>query len=267
MLKLFLTLFLYAIQISYLLAYYGQCTFLSSNSTLKIANTLNGQIRGECYTVPVSYSNNTKISTDVFSWLSIPYAVAPIGQNRFKRPIPVKNWTGIIDGTKLPNTCMQNSPPSSLASQMSEDCLYLNVFVRSDKLTNKMNSLSPVLIFIHGGDFTAGSSSESLYDPSTIVAMSGIIVVTINYRLDAFGFLRLEGSDATGNQAIHDQNLALAWVHDNAVTFGGDPNKVTINGESAGADSVGYHLLYPESWPYFRNAILQSGGPLYKGNF
>jgi len=95
--------------------------------------------------------------------------------------------------------------------------------------------------------------------------MNGIIVVTINYRLDALGFLYLENSNASGNQGFLDQAMALQWIYDNAFSFGGDNSKITLGGESAGAWSVGYHLFYPGSWPYFRNAIMESGGPFYKG--
>ena len=88
--------------------------------------------------------------------------------------------------------------------------------------------------------------------------MSGIVVVTIQYRLDVFGFIRLESTDATGNQGLLDQSLALKWVYENIRNFGGDPSKITIQGVSAGASSVSYQLLYPGSWPYFKNAIVQS---------
>ena len=175
----------------------------------------------------MSYSNGSKINYDVFSWLSIPYAMPPINQNRFKKPIPVNNWPGVINGTDMPKACKQNNDPTS-----EENCLYLNVFARSDTYLNRKINLRPILVFIHGGDFTGGSSSQ--YDQSTVVAMSGIVVITIQYRLDVFGFLRLEGTEATGNQGLLDQNLALKWIFDNAFVFGGDKTKITISGESAG---------------------------------
>ena len=121
-------------------------------------------------------------------------------------------------------------------------------------------------MFIHGGSFTSGSSTDDKFEASTLVSMSGIIVVTINYRVDAFGFLHLAGTDATGNQGFLDQNMALQWVYNNAHTFGGDKTRITISGESAGSWSVGYHLFFPGSWPLFRNAILESGAPTYKGH-
>ena len=123
---------------------------------------------------------------------------------------------------------------------------------------NKNKTLNPVLVWIHGGGFVIGGTEESSHEPSTIVAMSGAVVVAIQYRLDVFGFLSLDQTNATGNQGILDQSLALKWIYENIQSFGGDPSKITIQGESAGASSVFYHLIYPESWPYFRNAIVQS---------
>ncbi len=105
-----------------------------------------------------------------------------------------------------------------------------------------------------------GSGGDN--DPSVMVGVQDIIVVTINYRLGALGFLHMAGqADASGNQALLDQQMALKWISDNAATFGGDKSKITIDGESAGAWSVGYQLFMPNSWPYFRNAIMQSGSP------
>jgi len=104
-----------------------------------------------------------------------------------------------------------------------------------------------------------GSGSE--VDGSKLAALSNIIVVTINYRLGIYGFLSIKDTGAKGNQALLDQNLAMKWVYDNAASFGGDNTKITIGGESAGSWSVGYHLIFKKSWPYFKNAILQSGNP------
>ena len=107
-----------------------------------------------------------------------------------------------------------------------------------------------------------GSASFFYYEPSTVVAMSNIIVITINYRVGLFGFLQMSGTDAAGNQGFLDQVLALKWIQENAASFGGDASRVTISGQSAGSWSVGYHLLHTPSWPLFRNGILHSGSPL-----
>ena len=108
---------------------------------------------------------------------------------------------------------------------------------------------------MHGGSNLFGSASE--YNASAIVAMSDIIVVTINYRLGPFGFFTIYNTEAKGNQGFLDQSLAFKWVYENAPLFGGDPTKITIGGESAGAWDVGFHLLYKPSWPYFNKAIMQ----------
>ena len=244
--------------------YFELCKSIPSDSNLTLLTTLNGKIRGQCLTVPVSYSNGSKISNNVLRFLSIPYAQPPIGQNRFKSPIPASSWENVRNGTNWPNRCMQFD---SSANQLpkSEDCLYLNIFVPADSYLNRNQYLTPIFVFIHGGSFTGGSSTDDRFEASTLVSMKGIIVVTLNYRVDAFGFMAISGSDATGNQGFLDQSLALKWIYENAYTFGGDNSKITLSGESAGAWSVGYHLFYPKSWPYFRNAILQSGGPTYKG--
>ena len=247
--------------------YFNLCSSVANSSDVNVLTTLNGQVKGQCLVVPVSYSNGSKLSQDVFRWLSIPYAQPPINQNRFKRPVPANAWSDIHDGTSWPKRCMQTDSGGAGALPKSEDCLYLNVFVRSDSFYNRNASLTPILVYIHGGGFTVGSSTNDKFEASTLVAMSGVIVVTLNYRVDVLGFLHLAGTDATGNQGILDQNLALKWVYDNAHTFGGDKTRITLMGESAGSWSVGYHLFYPSSWPYFRNAILESGAPTYKGKF
>jgi carboxylesterase type B len=107
----------------------------------------------------------------------------------------------------------------------------------------------------------SGETAVDYYEGSTLAAYGDIIVVTIQYRLGAFGFLHLTDSLAKGNQGFLDQHLALKWVYENADKFAGDRSRITICGESAGAFSVGYHLMYEKSWPYFRNAIMESGGP------
>ena len=230
----------------------------------KLVETLNGRLQGECNVIPVSYSNNSIDNKNVLSFKSIPFADKPINQNRFKDPTPITSWNDTKNATKWPLACMQSFLDLEM---MSEDCLYLNVFVQMDSYKNRSKELKPILIFIHGGGLVTGSSSEAFYNPSIMVAASDIVVVTIQYRLNAYGFLYLADTEAKGNQGFKDQIMAMKWVYDNADKFGGDNKKMTISGESAGAWSVGYHLFSKESWPYFRNAIMQSGGPTGSGNF
>lgn len=214
---------------------FNKCTDIQfENSNFTLATTLNGKIQGQCETVDVIYSNLTKISAHIFSWKKVPFAEPPIDELRFVKPIPIKDWTDNKMCIESPNVCSQLNDEGILIG--SEDCLYLNVYVRSDIYLNRNSSLNPVLVFIHGGDFTSGSSTG--YDPSTIVALSGIIVITIQYRLNLFGFLRLERTSATGNQGLFDQNLALKWVHENVKFFGGDQTRITAAGSDSGANSV-----------------------------
>ncbi len=245
--------------------YFNECNSLPQNSNLTILNTLNGKIQGQCLIVPVSYSNGSTVNNEVFRFLSVPYAQPPLNEKRFKNPIPISSWDNILNGTVWPNRCMQSD--NSIPLMMSEDCLYLNIFVRSDSYLNRSQKLSPIMVWIHGGSLTSDSSANDLYEASTLVSHSGIIVVTLNYRLNIFGFMRIDETESTGNQGLLDQNLALKWIYENAKTFGGDNTKITLSGESAGARSVGFHLFFPKSWPYFRNAILQSGGSTSRCKF
>lgn len=218
-------------------------------------STLNGQIKGQCVNAPVSYADNYKGQGEVLLWQSVPYAQAPIGQNRFKAPVPAGQWDHIIDGTKPAKSCLQLDDPFG---NTSEDCLYLSIYVNKNSYLKRDTELKPIIVWIHGGGFAAGSAN--LYNGTTVVSMSDVIMVTINYRLNALGFLHVAGTDVTGNQGLLDTQLALKWVSENAKNFGGDNTKITISGESAGAWNVGFQLFMEPSWPHFRNAIMQSGG-------
>jgi len=136
--------------------YFDTCADVAVDSDINILSTSNGKVKGQCLNVPISYSNGSKITNKVFRWLSIPYADPPINQNRFKSPIPVTSWTNVLNGTEWPNRCMQFEDPPNLLLPMSEDCLYLNVFVRADTYLNRNQTLSPILVFIHGGSFIVG---------------------------------------------------------------------------------------------------------------
>uniref|UniRef100_A0A672G0R3 Carboxylic ester hydrolase n=1 Tax=Salarias fasciatus TaxID=181472 RepID=A0A672G0R3_SALFA len=151
---------------------------------------------------------------------------------------------------------------SKYDQKVSEDCLYLNIFVPLDvNFDPPVRTLLPVMVWIHGGDFIAGSASKPLYDGRFISNFTNTVVVSLEYRLGAFGFL-LSGKDphasALGNYGLQDQQAALLWVQQNIAAFGGDPSKVTIFGESAGAQSVSLHLMIQSSKPLFQQAVLQS---------
>ncbi|XP_029681706.1 cAMP-regulated D2 protein-like [Takifugu rubripes] len=195
----------------------------------------------------------------------IPYADPPVGAYRWKPPRPVTPWKEVYDASFPRAACMQacSGPVAAECSRtVSEDCLYLNVFVPLDVDFNApLQSLLPVMVWIHGGDFIAGSASKPLYDGRFISNFTHTVVVSMEYRLGAFGFL-VSGKDAhtsaVGNYGILDQQAALVWVQRNIAVFGGDPSKVTVFGESAGAQSVCLHLMIQSSKLLFKQAMLQS---------
>ncbi len=247
--------------------YFPLCLSFDSNAT--ILNTLNGQVKGRCSNITIKYATKPTEYKPIVSFLGIPYAQPPIGNLRFKNPLPANSWNDTLDGNKLPNRCIQQ-PSISLLNQ-SEDCLFLNVFVPYKIYFNavvlKNDSFkAPVYVYIHGGYLLVGSSLQEYHEPSTFVAMTDVIVVNINYRLGVFGFFYMNGTDAYGNQGIFDQSLALKWVYDNANSFGGDKTKITIGGQSAGAFSVAFHLVFNQSWSYFSSAIIESGNLLDHNN-
>ena len=192
---------------------------------------------------------------DMTTYFAIPYAAPPVGELRWKAPQPAANWTAPLEKTKSSAACLQPSMAIGRASSDSEDCLYLDVHRPSGE------GKFPVMVWIHGGAFTSGSAG-GYADPSALVT-KGVIVVAINYRLGALGFLAhpaLRDQDgSSGNYGIMDQQAALRWVQANIASFGGDPKNVTIFGESAGGFSVLSHLAAPGSAGLFQKAIIQSG--------
>lgn len=213
-----------------------------------LAETSHGVLQG--------VSLNNKV--DVFR--GIPYAAAPIGDLRWRLPQPLDAWEGIREAEDFGPECMQPRSPEAGGPRMSEDCLYLNVW----KPVGSKGPY-PVMVWIHGGAFQFGSGSSDYYD-GTKFAESGIVLVTINYRLNLAGFfahpaLSEENEHGiSGNQGIHDQLAALKWVRENISAFNGDPDNVTIFGESAGSMSVCYLVATPLSKGLFHKAIGQSGG-------
>jgi para-nitrobenzyl esterase len=185
-------------------------------------------------------------------WLGVPYGSA----SRFRPASTAARWSGVRNSTEFGAACMQ--PPLPGVSQLSEDCLFLNVFAPLQTPA----ALLPVIVFVHGGGFQVGASNN--YNGSVLAGASDtpVIVVTINYRLNIFGFFYLDDTDVTGiNIGMQDQRLALQWVQQNIANFGGDPSRVTIMGESAGSVSAFLHLVDKQSWPLFSSIIGESAGP------
>ena len=204
--------------------------------------------------------DKTSAGNTFYKFLGVPYAEPPIKTLRFRDPMAKKSWSGTLNATELGDECVQyaTSPQQAVILSGSEDCLFLNVF--TPNLPNKDHSgslhLMPVMFWIHGGGFTSGNG---VMNPEFLLD-SGVLVVSVNYRLGPFGFFALEDNpDLAGNLGLKDQQEALMWVHNNIKYFGGDPNKVTLFGESAGAVSVHAHVLSPRIKNIFHGAILQSG--------
>ncbi|MFC4906631.1 carboxylesterase/lipase family protein [Actinomadura gamaensis] len=189
-------------------------------------------------------------------FLGIPYAAPPVGALRWRPPAPAPHWRGVRQATAFAPHCAQAETPFGSAST-SEDCLYLNVYAPARPRPGRL----PVMVWIHGGALVAGSSDG--FDP-TALAARGAIVVTINYRLGALGFLASSGladrpGGPSGNYGLMDQQAALRWVASDIGRFGGDARGVTVFGESAGGLSVLSHLVSPGSRGLVRRAIVQSG--------
>lgn len=198
-------------------------------------------------------------SADVVAFKGIPYAAPPVGDLRWKAPLPLAVQSP-LDATEFASHCPQENAPDDPAAD--EDCLYLNVFAPAGALREEKSK--PVMVWIHGGANANGASD--FYDPTVLVANGDVMVVTLNYRLGALGFLAhpdlQTDADDPVNLGLLDQQLALEWVHDNIAAFGGDPDNVTIFGESAGGLNVTAHLVSDGSEGLFHKAIIQSGGYL-----
>ncbi|MFN8259002.1 MAG: carboxylesterase family protein [Bacteroidales bacterium] len=214
-------------------------------------------------------------NSGILVFKGIPYAAPPVGNLRWKAPIPVSPWNGILECTKNPASAMQAKPTPFFCwsvefmapvEPLSEDCLYLNVWTPAKSAKENL----PVIVWIHGGAFTGGSGTVPLYD-GTEISKKGCVFVTINYRLGIFGFLAYpelsQESElkTSGNYGILDQIAALKWVKENIKSFGGNPDNVTIAGQSAGAFSVNALMASPLAKGLFHRAIAHSGGMFNRG--
>src|SRR3984885_9183748 len=209
-------------------------------------------------------------SGDVVVFRGIPYAAPPVGDLRWRAPQPAKAWEGVRECAKfgpaapqIVSPLLATFPGMSLGASTSEDCLYLNVWAPGHHSPEKL----PVMVWVHGGGYTFGAHSPPLYE-ATNLSRRGVIVVGMNYRLGALGFLAHPALSAesehgvSGNYGLLDQIEALRWVQKNIAAFGGDPERVTVFGESAGGNSVYSLLLTPLAKGLFQRAIPESGGTL-----
>ncbi|MEP7210260.1 MAG: carboxylesterase family protein [Alphaproteobacteria bacterium] len=205
---------------------------------------------------------------DLLVFKGIPFAAPPVGTLRWRAPQPVAHWTGVRSATAIGAACAQphvSDEPWARVGPQSEDCLFLNIWQPTKGASGNAGGKLPVMVFIHGGSFRAGSGGVPLYDGSAL-AKRGVVIVTINYRLGRLGFfahpaLSKESTDGLlGNFGLMDQIASLRWVQANITAFGGDPRNVTIFGESAGAVSVQALMASPPAKGFFARAISESGG-------
>ena len=232
------------------------CAFLPCVPSV-IVSTNYGSIEG----LVTSYPNSSGSFKSVSKFLGVPFAAPPIGELRFKAPQPPKEWKPKVYSAKTHGSiCLQMESFASFYNNYlklftespvyDEDCLYLDIY------TPNVNLSLPVMVYIHGGAYEFGTAVTS---PSDILALQGLVVVIMQYRLGPFGFLTTGNSAAPGNFGMLDQVEALKWIKDNIANFGGNPNKVTIFGQSAGGTSVSLHLMSPLSKDLFHQAIAESG--------
>lgn len=199
----------------------------------------------------------------VRSWKGVRYGHI---SKRFEKARPARKFNGVFDARTAPVNCISAFSCYDIPSDSAEDCLFLNI-VAPNKRAPRLRHPNgyPVVVWIHGGDFLLGAANE--YD-ATALALSGVVAVTINYRLGILGFLATDfeedAENNRGNYGVGDQRLALQWVRDNIAAFGGDPNSVTIMGESAGGSSIGYHIASPASEGLFHRAVMMSNANVYR---
>ena len=217
-----------------------------------VLDSVQGKVQGD-------FETTTRGNTQYAIFYGIPYAKPPVGKLRFKAPEPAEPWNGVYDNRiSMKSVCLQNA---YFFEHASEDCLYLNVATPALNNSDIDGNLSlPVMVWIHGGGWTSGSYDPLFYNPDFLMDQE-VVFVSVNYRLGALGFFALE-HQAFGNQGLRDQTLALQWVQQNIGIFGGDPNEVTIFGESAGAYSVFYQTLSPMAKGLFKRTIAESGSNL-----
>ncbi|XP_078677188.1 pyrethroid hydrolase Ces2e-like [Branchiostoma floridae x Branchiostoma belcheri] len=195
----------------------------------------------------------------VEEYLGIPYAAPPVGPLRFQPPRPALPWEGVRNASTFGNSCMQTR---TNYGPLSEDCLFLNIYVPVLNGSDQTQSMA-VMVYIHGGRFNFDTALS--FNGKWLASRGDVIVVTLNYRLNVFGFLSTGDRNSPGNFGLMDQRAAIVWVKDNIRNFGGDPDRITIFGESAGGMAVSMQLISPKTAGLFQRAICQSGVAMTPG--
>ena len=201
-------------------------------------------------------ANGVMTEQGVVAFLGLPFAEPPVGDLRFKPPVPVDAWDSPVDASEFGPACPQpvESGTGTLYGDQSEDCLTLNVWTPSADDRRR-----PVMVWVHGGGWIYEGTEDPLYSGAHLAARGDVVVVSMEYRLGVFGFSHLEGIPGSGNAGLLDQKLAFEWVRDHIEAFGGDPNNVTLFGESAGGMSATALMAMPGAKGLFHRAIAQSG--------
>ncbi|KAF2899651.1 hypothetical protein ILUMI_06511 [Ignelater luminosus] len=188
------------------------------------------------------------------SFTAIPYAKPPVGKLRFQISQPVEPWHGILDASRAHPVCPQENVGNNTISG-NENCLYLNIYTPQ---VSSFSKILPVMIYFHGGSFLSGDANRNTFDPS-ILLDKDIVLVIPNYRLGPLGFLSCGDELLPGNNGLKDQNLAIRWTIENIISFGGNPNSITLFGQSAGGASAHFHMLSPLSKELIHGVISESG--------
>ncbi|CAD7085435.1 unnamed protein product [Hermetia illucens] len=212
-----------------------------------IVTTSLGKIRGACL--------KSSTGKDFYAFRGMHYAKPPVNELRFKAPLPVEKWNGILDATKDGPMCPQ---PTTNLSDVSEDCLRINVYTHNLPSEGTSNVRKPVIVYLHPGGFYAVSGQSWNFAGPLYFMDRDIVLVTLNYRLGTLGFLSTGTAEAPGNAGLKDQVMALKWIQSHIANFGGDPNSITLLGYSAGALSITMHLISPMSRNLFHKAIVMS---------
>lgn len=237
------------------------------------------ELKGQPIVIKTPLGKVKGIQGEVFgkkvnAFLGIPFAEPPVGNLRFKRTVKVKPWRGILEATKFKPHCPQLlrleviEKRTPLTHMLAEDCLYLNIWTpnheedEENSSRTQSNAKKPVMLWFFGGGYAGGTNNLDEFDGRVLASLGDVIVVTANYRLGSFGFLDLGINDSPGNQGLYDNKRALLWVRSNIEAFGGDPEQITLFGNSAGAISIGLMMVHNHTSTLFKRAILQSGSPV-----